>query len=54
MYYATYRTSTVYAWRFSASRSVQHAASRRSTSGGEALARANLRLRTPLTTRLRA
>lgn len=54
MYYATYRITPVYAWRFSASRSVQHAASDRSTQGGEALARANPRRRTPLTTRLRA
>jgi len=54
MYYAAYCTSYTYAWRFSASRSVQHAASDRSAHGGETLALTNGRLRTPLNTRLRA
>jgi hypothetical protein len=54
MYYAPYRNASTDAWRFSESRSVQPAASDRSTQGGETLSRANRRLRTPSLPRLRA
>lgn len=54
MYYALYRSVSSYTWRFSEPRSVQPAASDRSTQGGENLARSSRRLRTPSTPRLRA
>jgi hypothetical protein len=54
MTYTTYRGFYTYAWRFSASRSVQHATSERPALGGETLARGSSRSRTPSPTRLRA
>lgn len=54
MTYTTYRTFYTYAWRFSASRSVQHATSERPVLGGEAPVRSSSRSRTPLLSRLRA